>query len=440
MRRIRTDQWPLIAAVSALLVSGGALLYYVLVQKPGSTPGAGPDAPAARGPHPPIALSAMAPEPRWDRLDRYTDTLSAADFRQVMDSVYGDESRAWQKLFEISAEGLPRPQVEIVRWSKAEAESRLRIGLAGTRKAPRYWREASEMLPAPDPGKRPLEGVRVAIDAGHIGGAWARMEQRWYQPPDEETAVMEGEMTLMTARLLKPALEVLGAQVSLVRESTDPVTATRPDDFSTLTTSAAQAELYFYRKAEIRARADKVNQQLQPDLVICLHFNAEPWGEPGKVTFVEANHLHLIVNGHYGEDEMALDDVRYEMLERVFQRSEREELRLADAVSRSLAAATGLPPYDYGAGHMAGNAHRPLPENPYVWARNLMANRLYLCPVVFTEPYVLNNREVYDRVAAGDYEGERFVAGRMRRSLYREYADAVVSGLRAHYAAHRPQP
>ncbi|MFN0125150.1 MAG: hypothetical protein ACKV19_00495, partial [Verrucomicrobiales bacterium] len=146
----------------------------------------------------------------------------------------------------------------------------------------------------------------------------------------------------------------------------------------------------------------------------------------------------LIVNGHYGPEEMNLDDVRYEMLERLFQRSEREELRLADAVSRSLAAATALPPYDYGAGHMVGNAHRPLPENPYVWARNLLANRLYQCPVVFTEPYVMNNREIYDRIAAGDYEGERFVAGRQRKSLYREYADAVAAGLQAHFQNHRP--
>jgi hypothetical protein len=67
-----------------------------------------------------------------------------------------------------------------------------------------------------------------------------------------------------------------------------------------------------------------------------------------------------------------------------------------------------------------------------------MANRLYQCPVVFTEPYVMNNREVYDRVAAGDYPGERLVAGRMRKSLYREYADGVAAGLRAHYAARRP--
>jgi hypothetical protein len=248
---------------------------------------------------------------------------------------------------------------------------------------------------------------------------------------------MEGEMTLATAQLLKPALEALGATVQMVRERTEPVTAMRPQDFESIASGRRQAELFFYRKAEIRARADLINAQLKPDFVICLHFNAEPWGEPGKVTFVEANHLHMIVNGHYPPEELALDDVRFEMLQRLFQRSEREELRLADAVGRSLAAATGLPPYDYGRGHMAGNAHRPLPENPYVWARNLMANRLYHCPVIYCEPYVMNSREVYERVAAGDYAGEKLIAGRLRKSLYREYADGVADGVKAHFAAQR---
>lgn len=438
MRRIPSDQWPLIAAVLVLLVSGGALVFYILFQKP-PPGGAGVPSPGRPAvPAPVRSLSSLAPEPRWESLDRFADTQTTSDFRQAMDRVYGDGTPAWQSLLTlVEGTGGP-PRVDITRWSADAAAPRQPLSLRGTRPPPRYWREASELPPSPDPVARPLDGVKVAIDPGHIGGAWARMEQRWYQSPGSTTAVMEGEMTLMTARLLQPALEALGATVFLVRDGAEPVTATRPDDYAALATTPQQAELFFYRKAEIRARADRVNRQIRPDLLVCLHFNAEPWGEPDTVTFTEINHLHLIVNGHYDATELALDDVRHEMLERVFQRSEREELRLADAVSRSLAAATGLPPYDYGAGHMAGNAHRPLPENPYVWARNLMANRLYQCPVVFTEPYVMNNREVHDRVAAGDYEGERLVAGKRRPSLYREYADAVAAGLKAHFLAHRP--
>ncbi len=80
-------------------------------------------------------------------------------------------------------------------------------------------------------------------------------------------------------------------------------------------------------------------------------------------------------------------------------------------------------------------------ENPYVWARNLLANRLYHAPVVFLEPYVMNSEVIWERVQAGDYEGEQMLGGEMRRSIYREYADAVVEGLRDYYSkARAPQP
>ncbi|TAE90345.1 MAG: hypothetical protein EAZ81_10395 [Verrucomicrobia bacterium] len=54
---------------------------------------------------------------------------------------------------------------------------------------------------------------------------------------------------------------------------------------------------------------------------------------------------------------------------------------------------------------------------------------MYDCPVIFFEPYVMNSREVYERIQAGDYPGEAEVAGKMRKSIYREYADALVEGL-----------
>ena len=43
------------------------------------------------------------------------------------------------------------------------------------------------------------------------------------------------------------------------------------------------AEVLFTR-ADIRARGRKVNDTLRPDLVVCLHFNAEAWGDPAKPT------------------------------------------------------------------------------------------------------------------------------------------------------------
>ena len=116
------------------------------------------------------------------------------------------------------------------------------------------------------------------------------------------------------------------------------------------------------------------------------------------------------------------------MLIKLLSGTHREELGVSEAVSKSLAAATGLPPFTYH----SSNAH-PASSNPYLWVRNLLANRLFECPVVYCEPYVMNNSAVFNRVQLGDYPGRRNVGGVMLPSIYREYADAVAQGLADYY-------
>ena len=45
----------------------------------------------------------------------------------------------------------------------------------------------------------------------------------------------------------------------------------------------------------------------------------------------------------------------------------------------------------------------------------------------------MNSRPVFVRVKAGDYEGERLVAGKKKPSIYREYADSVADGVIAYF-------
>ncbi len=311
-------------------------------------------------------------------------------------------------------------------------------------------------LPAPSsPDGKPLAGVRIALDPGHLGGRWAKLEARWFQIGDS-LPVMEGELTLQVARRLADRLRDLGAErADLVREATEPTTPLRPSDLAdharqTLLDQGVRnppnlydgpfdpqrgisilwnAEVLFTR-ADIRARARRVNDTLRPDLVVCLHFNAEAWGDPAAPKLVPGNHLHLLVNGCYEPDEIARDDVRFELLLRLLARTGPEELAAAGPVAAALASATGLPAYRY-----TGPNALHVGDSPFVWARNLLANRLYGCPVVYCEPYVMNSPEVFVRVQAGDYEGTRDFGGVPRKSIVREYADAVADGLAAYYRA-----
>jgi hypothetical protein len=305
---------------------------------------------------------------------------------------------------------------------------------------PRYWRRRDE-LPALTNPARPLDGVHIALDPGHIGGAYARMEQRYNQPDPSAPAFKEGDLTLRTARVLAPALEELGARVSLVRSAPEPLTPLRPAQLMDAARASLhlnrqpddavsverEAERLFYRAAEIRARAALVNDKLRPDLVLCIHYNGDGSGD----RYSTANHLHVLAHGCIGGDEFPNDDQRLDGLLRLVQDIPGTEIPLCTAVARRMAEATALPAYTYRSGA------RMAPGEPFVWLRNLLANRLYLCPVVYLEPWVQNNREVIARFTAGDYEGTAPVAGWERPSIFREYSAGVTAGLRDWFAERR---
>ena len=398
-------------------------------------------------------LSALGEKPDWTRLEAFQETITREDFTRLLDTVYapGGAARGMVDVVEDAA------VIKTALTPPAEFRLRFAKDAATAKAVPRTWRPAAAMPAAP--ADKPLAGVRIALDPGHLGGAWARMEERFFQV-GESRPVIEGEMTLRVAKMIAPKLRELGAEVMDVRDALEPATPLRPESLRAAAraelalqgidsprenydgpydpgrgqTVQAQSELLFYRNAEIRHRAELVNAKLQPDVVICLHFNAEAWGDPLRPEFVPRNHLHVLVHGCYGAGELRYDDQRYEMLVKLLNRSHAEELAASEPVAAALAAATQLPPYAY----TTGNAVRT-GASPYVWARNLLANRLYQAPVVFLEPYVMNSEPVWERVQVGDYDGEIFLAGAPRRSIYREYADAVVAGLREYYAKLRAE-
>ncbi len=420
----------LVPLVLVLAIAGGLAWWQFL--RRGTPPAGPPEVPIEQplGDHP--ALSDLADPPEWDELEAWQDTITREDFLRQLESVF-TVSAAWREWFHVGEKDV------LIETGIDDGRFRLRFAdEAPERPAPREWRAASEMAPAPP--DLPLEGVRIAIDPGHIGGRWARIEERWFQIGDD-APVQEGDMTLRVARLLRPRLESLGASVSLVRNDTEPVTAYRPeslmDTAREIEPDSPQqlAERLFYRTAEIRARARMVNETLKPDLVLCLHFNAEAWGDPENPTLVPRHHFHLLVNGAYTDAEIALADQRHHVVRKIVEGVHSEEATLAGAVAARFVRDTRLPPYLY-----EPNSRRALniDNDPYVWARNLLANRLYERPVVFLEPYVMNSTLDYPRIQAGDYEGLREVDGKKRPSIFREYADAVAAGLADHYREHRP--
>src|SRR5205823_5278427 len=102
---------------------------------------------------------------------QFQETITHDDFTRLLENVYAPENAA-------------QPFITINTDSAAILASgtniyTLRFANAGaTKPVPRYWTPAAAM-PAPKRDDRPLSGVSIALDPGHLGGHWAKMEERW---------------------------------------------------------------------------------------------------------------------------------------------------------------------------------------------------------------------------------------------------------------------
>ncbi|MBK1853820.1 N-acetylmuramoyl-L-alanine amidase [Verrucomicrobiaceae bacterium 5K15] len=447
---------PLVVVLSLLLVAAGTYILTMLHHSPAPSPVPEaeladaleelPDAPDDGDPPLPPShdntLADLGVRPDWNSLDIWQETITRDDFEYLLTKVYTVDD-SWKRYITI------HPDHAIIRTDTRVPNATYRLDFSYELSAAspdRNWNAAGDLPPGTK--DKPLAGVHIAIDPGHIGGAFAKIEERWFQIGDQPP-VMEGNMTLQTAKIIKRQLRALGAKVYLIRKDNKPVSQLRPADYRDEAVAKARSlgildeekiqslqEKLFYRTGEIRERARRVNLAFRPDIVLALHYNAESWADPTNPTLTENNHYHVLLHGALTSSELAHDDERYEMLVKILTRSHDEEKPVGAYIAQGFAQFTKLPAYRYQP--MSSRAVEiKINGVEGLWARNLLANRLYQCPVIFLEPYVMNNQEVFDRVQLGDYEGTKMINGVERKSIFREYAESVVEALKAYYLDHR---
>lgn len=340
-------------------------------------------------PSPPaLELADLIAPPDWTLLDRFQNIISRETFFNLLTRIY-TRSDAWKQWISVEAN---HAQI---------GDYRLQFAITDKPAPGALWNWKSK----PASAGQPLAGLHIAIDPGHIGGDYAKLEERHHEYPGLPP-IQEGTMTLKTARLLKLLLEKQGARVTLVRDQLEPLTPYKLNNFNN--------PALFYRTSEIRARARLVNKTIQPDLVLCLHYN----GTASKIP-IPGQHFHIILNGTYAPNELANEDERFAMLQRILSGVISEEIPLATRIAEVFSKATGLPPYTYPANSPTS---QNIEDNPFLWARNLLANRLYLCPVIFMEPYVMNSTEFVSRFQTDP------------EAIYQEYAQAVAEGIISYYS------
>ena len=146
-----------------------------------------------------ITLADLGTRPDWQTLDLWQETITHDDFLRLLMEVYTVD-HSWKRYITV------HPDHAIIRTDtrKTDAYYRLTFSKHYNDSSPdRSWNSVDDLPPAS--AKKPLADLRIAIDPGHIGGEFAKIEQRWFQIGDHKP-VMEGELTLATAKLIKRKL------------------------------------------------------------------------------------------------------------------------------------------------------------------------------------------------------------------------------------------
>ena len=379
-----------------------------------------------------LLYSPVTEKPEWRLLESGQGTITRAEFEE-----------RWRKTFD--------PAGVLARYLRlSDEEVQLFRDTARTqplftlRFAPGAGRGENTFLAPSGSPEKPLLGKVVCLDPGHIGGDWADVEERTFRI-GRDRPVVEGELNLKTCRLLAERLQEAGARVVWTHQGFEPTTPLRPADlypeaiqymlqdvksrrFPSYSANGLirwNAELLFYRTAEIQARARRVNEELRPDFTLCLHYNAAPWGRSGRASLASANRLILFAHGSYTADELAYDDQKFHLFQKLLENSTPEELEIGAAIGKEFREKWNFAAEDWG---RSGCAH-PTGASPYLWYRNLIANRLFHGPVIFVEGPYMNDRSSYPWIQAGEYEGTRSIGGKMRENIFREYADRVADGV-----------
>jgi hypothetical protein len=402
-------------------------------------------------------LSPLAPTPNWSTLDGYQRTISRQEFTRLINQVYSIDGAFWNYA-DIDDKSV------VLYSDTARKHPLFTLHFAGSESscAPRPYTYKTQAT-STDPS-RPLKGIRIALDPGHIGGDWAKLEARYFKLGDDPP-VLEAKLNLITCQILAQQLQAEGADIIWAKRDYEPVTDLRPSDLRREAIAALakppqkkasgyvpsflfgiqqprtgrhpteaatedsieyEAALLFYRVAEIRARGDVVNKQ-HPDLTICVHYNADDWGDDPDHHPVLVAHSRLVIftNGAYEKSELAYDDYKYDMMRKLLDRTAAQEERGCALVGQSMLDTLKYPPEDYPGTYFAHH----VTDVPSVYARDLLANRIYHGPVIYCEGPYMNARDAYYRIIAGDYLGLRTIQGQSVLSIYRDYATSVDKGV-----------
>src|ERR1051325_48939 len=118
-------------------------------------------------------IGILGTKPKWSVLEHYQETITHDEFTHLLSDVYCTHGIA-DDLFTIDNDSV---RILTNRETQSFVTLRFAAGDDTRKPVPRLWRPAKKLGQAR--GEEPLAGLRIALDPGHLGGKWAKMEERW---------------------------------------------------------------------------------------------------------------------------------------------------------------------------------------------------------------------------------------------------------------------
>ena len=256
-------------------------------------------------------------------------------------------------------------------------------------------------FPNLSPLTQPLSQAKIAIDPGHFGGKFARLEERYVEMEHEGKTLTfdEGSLAFLTALHLKKKLEEKGATVLITRKGIGE--GVYPENFfdwlknhPELWEKGVPLSTIFlrhYNRLDLRARAALINA-FHPDLTLFIHYNAVDCELPDspQTKRTDRNFNLVFIPGAFCSGELAAAEDRYHFLRLICtQDLESSHVIAQDLVDR-FTTHLQVPPLKTAKREVAGFGNS-LISSDGIFSRNLCLTRLVKGPLCYGETLIQNN-------------------------------------------------
>ena len=287
-----------------------------------------------------------------------------------------------------------------------------------------------------------LKGAKIAIDPGHFGGDYAKLEQRYVKIPKKETKTGtpiifdEGTLTYLTALELKNLLEAKGAIVFLTREKIGKG-AIKKDFFEWLrenpnlwASTKVLPKLFreYYNREDLICRAEKINE-FNPDITVIIHYNAHLTKEEKqrKVFVTKTNYNLAFIPAAFCSGELNNPKDRYEFLRLLLTDNIEKSLKLSQCLVNQFVKKLKVPLINDD--EKVSYKKACLKQEEGIYSRNLALTRLIHSPLCYGETLIQNNEyEIYKLTENNDKIGNISCSSRIK-----EVANAYFIGIEQYF-------